>query len=149
MARIEESIFIKRPVDKVFAYALIDLKNMLKLHSNVIEVEQTPSGQMSVGTTYQWFVRIMGRKMKASAKVTEYELNKRIGIDEYFGSSIAKTTFSVEPVEGGTKFTQRNESKFSGFVKVFSPLSVFFTRRQVKEGLNNLKSILEAQTQNP
>jgi hypothetical protein len=145
MRRVEESIVIKCPVDKVFAYAM-DLKSVLKLHSNVIEVEQTSPGQMGVGTTFQWGTRVMGRKMKTIAKVTEYELNKRIGLDEETGSMVGHGTFFIEPVEGGTKFTQRADMKLGGFFGVFSPLSVLFIRKGIRAELNDLKNILESQT---
>ena len=143
MRRVEESIVIKRPAEKVFAYAA-DLKGMLKLHSNVSEVEQTSPGQMSVGTTFQWATRVMGRKMKTIAKITEYELNKMIGLDEETGSMVGHATFFIESVEGGTKFTQRADMKLGGFFGVISPLSVLFIRKGIRAELNDLKNILES-----
>jgi uncharacterized protein YndB with AHSA1/START domain len=49
MARIEESVDIKRPVDKVFAYQT-EAKNWPKWWSFIPEAEQTSQGPIGVGT---------------------------------------------------------------------------------------------------
>ena len=76
MARIEESIDIKRPVDKVFAYTT-DVKSWPKWQAIVTEAEQTSQGPMGIGSTLRWINHMMGLSMKWTGKVTEYEPNKR------------------------------------------------------------------------
>jgi len=78
MARIEESVEIKRPLDKVFAY-MTDAKSWQKWQSIILEAEQTSQGPMRVGTTFKGISRMMGVSMKWTAKATEYELNKKWG----------------------------------------------------------------------
>jgi uncharacterized protein YndB with AHSA1/START domain len=145
MVRIEGSIVIKCPVDKVFAYAT-DVKSMPKWQSTMHEVEQTSPGPMGIGTTLKWVTRgRIDRGMMTTAKVTGYELNKMLSIDIDWRSIAGESTFFVESIEGGTKFTQRNDMKLSRRHKLFSPLLVWAMRKEIKRALNHLESILEAQ----
>jgi uncharacterized membrane protein len=146
MAIIEESIDIKCPVDKVFAYTT-DVKSWSKWQSTVTEAEQTSPGQMGIGTTFKWTIHGgMGLTTKWTAKVTEYEPNKMWSKNEVTGSSVMESRLSFGPIEGGTKFTLRYDMKIGGFFKLFSPMLVSSTRKSMKVALNNIKSILEAQT---
>jgi hypothetical protein len=52
---------------------------------------------------------------------------------------------TFDPVEGGTKVTFVYEMKVGGFLKLLSPIGVSTMRKQTKENLSNLESILEAQ----
>ena len=51
MAIIEETVEIKSPVDKVFAY-VADAKSWPKWHASMLKANQTSSWQMGVGTTF-------------------------------------------------------------------------------------------------
>ncbi|MCJ7523498.1 MAG: SRPBCC family protein, partial [Dehalococcoidia bacterium] len=76
MARIEESVEIKGPVDKVFAYTT-DAKSWPKWQSIILEAEQTSQGPWVVGTTFKGITRLMGLSMKWTATATEYEPNRK------------------------------------------------------------------------
>jgi uncharacterized protein YndB with AHSA1/START domain len=145
MKRIEATVVIKCPIDKVFSYAT-DFKKMPKWQSSMSDIEQTSPGPIGVGATFRWISHMMGLGMRTTAKVTEYEPNKKISFNMNWGSSAGETHFIFEPVEGGTKFTERNDVKFSGLNKLFSPLSVIAVQRTTKIVANNLKNICEAQT---
>ncbi len=145
MARIEESINIKCPVDKVFAYTT-DVDSWSKWQTGLTDAEQTPPGQMAIGTTFRWISHRMGLKLKVTAKVTGYEPNKRWSKDIFTGSSVIEDNLSFEPIEGGTKFTLRWDVKLSGFLKLLSPMFLRSLRKHMTVALNNIKSILEAQT---
>jgi uncharacterized protein YndB with AHSA1/START domain len=145
MEIIEGSIVIKRPVDKVFAYAT-DFKHMPEWQSTMSNIEQTSPGPMGVGATFRWVSHTMGLRMRTNAEIVEYEPNKIISFDMKWGSMTGKTYFLFESVEGGTKFTERNDLNFSGFYKLFSPLSVNSLRKVTKVIVNNLKNICESQT---
>jgi uncharacterized membrane protein len=145
MARIEESVEIKRPVDEVFAYTT-GAKSWPKWQSFIVEAEQTSQGPMGVGTTFKGTNRMMGRSMKWSAKVTEYEPNTKWAKSITCGSVIIEEHMTYEPLEGGINFTIIYDMKVGGFLKLFSPMVVSSTRKETKKSLSNLKSILEAQT---
>ena len=145
MARIEESVEIKRPVDKVFAYTT-DAKSWPKWQSIILEAEQTSQGPWCVGTTTKGTSRMMGLSMKWTAKVAEYEPNRKWAKNITCGSMIIEEHVTYDPIEGRIKFTIVYDMKVGGFLKLFSPMVVCSMRKETKKSLSNLKSILEAQT---
>ena len=145
MARIEESVEIKRPVDKVFAYQT-EAKSWPEWQSFIMEAEQTSQGHIGVDTTFRGTNRMMGLSMKWAAKVTEYEPNRKWGKNITSGSMIIEEHVTFDPIEIGTRFTIVYDMKVGGFLKLFSPMVVSSMRKETKKSLSNLKSILEAQT---
>ena len=146
MARIEESIEIKRPVDKVFTYTT-EAKNWPKWQSFIPEAEQTSPGPVNVGSTFKGVSRMMGRSMKWTAIATEYESNKKWSKNITCGSMEIGEHLAYNPIEGGTAFTIVYDMKVGGFLKLLSPVIAGSVRKETKKSLGNLKSILEAQTQ--
>ena len=144
MARIEESVEIKRPADKVFAYTT-DAKSWAKWQSTIPEAEQTSQGPVGVGTTFKGTIRMMGLSMKWTAKATEYEPNRKFGKNITSGPMTIEQHNTYDPIEGGIKFTIVYDMKVGGFLKLFSPMLVCPIRKELKKALSNLKGILEAQ----
>ena len=143
MARIEESVEIKRPADKVFAYTT-DAKSWPKWQSTIPEAEQTSQGPVGVGTTFKGTIHMMGLSMKWTAKATEYEPNKKFGKTITCGSLTNEQHNTYDPIEGGTRFTIVYNMKIGGLMKLISPMIVSSTRKGLKKALSNLKGILEA-----
>lgn len=145
MARIEESIKIMRPTEKVFAFTT-DAKSWPKWQSIIPTAEQTSPGPVGVHTTFEGKSRLMGLTMSWTAKATEYEP------DKHFSKNITTMGMFIEqhntykPVEGGTQFTILYIIKVRGFFKLFSSMLVRTLRKELKKSLANLKSVLEAQT---
>jgi uncharacterized membrane protein len=145
MARIEESVEIKRPADRVFAFTT-DAKSWPKWQSTFPEAEQTSQGPVGVGTTFKGKIRMMGLTMKWTAKAMEYEPNGKFGKNIACGPITNEQHNTYDPIEGGTKFTIVYNMKVGGLMKLFSPMIVSSTRKALKKALSNLKAILEAQT---
>ena len=144
MARIEESIEIKRPIDKVFAYTT-DVKSWPKWQP-FPEAGQTSQGPMGIGTKTQGTIRMMYLTMKWTAKVMEYELNRKFGKNVSSGPITIEQHNTYDPIEGGTKFTIVYNIKVGSLMKLFSPIVVILIRKGLKKALSNLKNILETQT---
>jgi len=145
MARIEESVEIKHPLDKVFTYTT-DAKSWPKWQSVIVEAEQTSQGPWRVGTTFKGISRMMGLSMKWTAKTTEYEPNRKWGKNITSGPMTIEEHVTYDSIEGRIKFTIVYDSKVDGFLKLLSPMMVHSMRKETKKSLSNLKSILEAQT---
>jgi uncharacterized membrane protein len=143
MVKIEESIEIKRPVDKVFAYTT-DAKSWPKWQSMLPEAEQTSAGEVRVGTTFKGVVRLMGLRMKWTATATEYEPDKCWGKTIASGGIVNKERMIYEPLEGRTKFTIVYDMNVGGFMKLFSAMIGCSMRRETKKSLGNLRKVLEA-----
>lgn len=144
MSVIQESIEIKRPIEKVFAYTT-DAKSWPKWQP-FPEAEQTSQGPMGVGATTKGKIRMMGLTMKWTAKVTEYEPNKKFGKNIISGPITNEQHNTYEPIEGGTKYTIRYDMKVGGLMKLFSSVVVSSMGKALKKALSNLKGLLEAQT---
>jgi hypothetical protein len=145
MARIEESVEIKRPVDKVFAYTT-DAKSWAKWQSIITEAEQTSQGHVGVGTTFKGISRMMGLSMKWTSKATEYEPTRKFGKNITSASMTVEQHNTYDPIDGGVKFTIVYDMKVRGLFKLLSSMLVSSMRKELKKSLSNLKSILEAQT---
>ena len=138
MARIEESVEIRRSVDKVFAYTT-DAKTWPKWQSTIPEAEQTSQGSVRVGTTFKGTIRMMGLSMKWTAKATEYEPNRKFGKNITCGPITNEQHNTYDPIEGGTKFTIVYNMKVGGLMKLFSPIVASSMRKGVKEGSGQLE----------
>jgi uncharacterized protein YndB with AHSA1/START domain len=143
MGKIEESVEINLPVDKVFIYTT-DAKSWPKWHAAIPEAEQTSQGQMGVGTTFKGKGRMMGMTSKWTAKTTEYEPDKKWGKIIDSGSVIIDDKLLFDSTDKGTKFTMVYDVKVSGFLKLLSSMIMSSMHKQLKLDLINLKRILEA-----
>jgi uncharacterized membrane protein len=146
MARIEDSIVIKRSVDKVFAYTT-DAKNWPKWQSFIPEAEQTSQGPVKVDATFKGVSRVMGRSMKWTAVATEYESNEKWAKNIASGNVAIEEHMTYSPVEGGTAFTIEYNMKAGGFLKLLLPMMARSMSKETKKSLGNLKTILESSTQ--
>jgi len=144
MSRIEGTVIIKSPADKVFAYTT-EAKSWPKWHGAIPEAEQTSKGQMGVGTTFRGKSRMMGQTSEWTAKMTEYEPHKRWGKVIDSGSLVVNDKLVCDPAEGGTRLTMVYEVKVGGILKLLSPVIISSMRKQLKLDLASLKGILEAQ----
>ena len=145
MARIEESVEINSPVDKVFVYTT-QAESWPKWQSFITAAEQTSQWDVDVGTTFKGTNKMMGLSLKWDAKATEYELNRKWAKNITCGSMTVKEHVTYDPIEEGTKFTILYDMKVGGFLKLFSPIVVSSMCKETKKSLSNLKNILEAQT---
>jgi uncharacterized membrane protein len=143
MAVIKETVEIKCPADKVFAYAA-DAKSWPKWHLSMLEANQTSSGQLGIGTTFGGVNKVMGRRMPWTSKVTEYIANKKWCETISSGSTLIEEQITFDPIEGGTKFTEVYDMKVGGFLKLLSPMVKSSMQKEMKTNLSRLKSILEA-----
>ena len=144
MPKIEESVEIKRPVDKVFAYTT-DAKNWPMWQSTIPEAEQTSEGAVRVGTTFRGTIRMIGLSMKWTAIATEYEPNRRFSKNISSGPVSNGQHNTYDPLDGGTKFTIVYDLKVGGFMALFSSIMACSMRKGLKKALGNLKGTLEAQ----
>src|SRR5512136_855923 len=131
MSRIEGTVIIKKPADKVFAYTT-EAKSWPKWHGAIPEAEQTSKGQIGVGTTFRGKSRMMGQTSEWTAKMTEYEPYKRWGKVIDSGSLVIDDKLVCDPAEGGTRLTMVYEVKVGGILKLLSPVIISSMRKQLK-----------------
>ena len=142
MARIEESIAIRCPVGEVFALTT-DAARWCTWHTAIPEAEQTSGGPVGVGTTFRGTTRLMGRSMPWTATATQYKVNEKFGKNIDSGSVVIEQHNTYTPTPEGTMFSMVYDMRFSGGMRVLSPLIVRSMRREMKNSLMKMKQILE------
>jgi hypothetical protein len=142
MSRIEESVEVFCPVEKLFAFTT-DAGSWNKWQSTIPEAEQTSQGPVGIGTTFRGTSRVMGRSMNWTAKVTEYEPNRIFGKNIDSGPVFIEQHNAYTPSEKGAVFTLAYTIRVKGFMKLFSPMLTRSMHKELKKSLGNLKKVLE------
>jgi uncharacterized protein YndB with AHSA1/START domain len=141
MIKVENSITINAPVEKVFAF-VTDPDNSTKWQGGVDAVEY--DGEQTVGGKYTEVRKFMGREMRTTLEVTRLEENKLWAAKTLSGPVPYEVTVTYEPAGGGTKMTTTVEAEPGGFFK----LAEGAVRKQLESGLEEdsqtLKSMIES-----
>ena len=145
MARIQESVDIKKPAERVYAYTT-DASSWPKWQTIIPQSEQTSSGPVAVGTTFKGMSHMMGLSMKWTAKTTQYDPPGKFGKLITTAGMIVDQHDTFTPIEGGTRFTLTYDVKARNIFILFSPMMVSTMRKELKKSLGNLKGVLEAQS---
>jgi len=143
MAKLQKSIMINAPVEKVFAY-LSDPNNLPEIWPSMVEikdVQPAPGG----GYNFGWVYKMAGMRFEGASETTEEIPNQRTvtkstkGIESHF-------VWTYEPENGSTKLTVEIEYKVP--VPLLGKLAESFILKQNdQEGdtlLSNLKARMEA-----
>jgi len=144
MARIEASVTIKRPVEEVFDF-VTNAANVTQWRSGISESSQTSEGPVGVGATMRGVARVMGRQLKMTSEVTEYEPNRKYSTKTTSGPIPVRMSYTFESVNGGTRVIFVGDAQLGGFLKLIEPLVVRQQQRQSEAAFANLKELLEAQ----
>ena len=143
MAKLQKSILIDAPVEKVFAY-MSDPNNMPEIWPSMVEVKDVqpaPAG----GYNFGWVYKMAGVRFDGASETTEEIPNQRTvtkstkGIESHF-------VWTYEPENGGTKLTVDIEYKVP--VPLLGKLAESFIIKQNDHEsdtlLSNLKARMEA-----
>jgi len=143
VARAETSLVINCPVDKVFAY-LTDIPRGTEWQSELVEVQQTSSGPVGIGTTIREVRRFLGRNLESTFTITEYEPDYRMGFESTSGPIPMRAYYSLEGTASTAKVTLAVEAELTGVFKMTEPLVIHSAKRQMDADIARLKEILEA-----
>ena len=148
MTTIEESVFIHRAPDDVFRF-VSDPTNSARWQTTVLQSRQTTPGPMAVGTRATEVRRFLGRRLESEWEVVEYEPPRTSAVRGVSGPIPFTGRFTVEPADGGTRFTFGVELDAHGFFKLAEPIFSQITRREIASNLGHLKDLLEAGADEP
>lgn len=145
MARYEQSIVIRRPVEEVFAY-MDDVRREPEWQTQLVEAEQTPSGPTAVGTRKRYVSRFLGKRLENTYVVKTYERNRRL-VARSTPDSVLDATSDLrwEPVPEGTRVTMALDGTAAGPLR-FVPGALLQStfEKEVSATLTRLKERLEA-----
>ena len=116
MISVEKSVQIDKPVAEVFAY-VTSYEQVTKWQGGVEAVE-SESGVNAVGEKYTEVRKFLGREMKTTLEITEFEANARWAVKALDGPAPYQAATIFETSNGGTKITTKVEAEPSGFFKM-------------------------------
>ena len=143
MAKLERSITINAPVEKVFDYMQIPT-NLPEIWPSMVEakdVERLPNG----GNSFRWVYKMAGMHFEGTSVDTEVVANERV-VSETRGGIEGDMMWTFELEDPGTKVTSRIE--YTVPIPVLGKLAervvVKMNERESEVLLANLKAVMEA-----
>jgi len=143
MIRFDLDTHIYRPLKQVFAFVATP-ENDFQWQYGTLASAQLSGGDLARGTLFRAVGHLLGQRMEIVYEVTVFELNKRYGFKSISGPMNSDTLFTFEISRGGTKVILTLETNPNELVPNQSIVVKQF-KKQHKENLAMLKSILEAQ----
>lgn len=143
MTKVERTLVINQPVEKVFAY-VTNPRNNPKWQPDILESRISPDEPTHVGTRVTDVRSLLGRKLELTTEVTEFEPNKMMRVRSTSGPIPLSGYITFEPVDGGTKVNFLAEAEPTGFFKLAERMFSSTWRKGVEDSLNKLKELLEA-----
>lgn len=133
---------IARPVTEVVAYAG-DPTNAPEWYVNIGSVRWRTEPPVRVGSQMDFVARFLGRRIAYTYQVTELVPDRRLVMETAQGPFPMRTTYTWEPVEGGTRMTLSNAGEPRGFARLGAPVLERAMRRATSKDLARLKALLE------
>ena len=142
MPKMEKTITIDAPIEKVFGY-LDEPTNLPEIWPSVVEVkdvQRLPNG----GTSFRDVYKMVGVRFEGTSEDTEYVANQRM-VNKTKGGIEGTTIFMFQPEAGGTKVTYEFEGDVPIPVlgKPAEAVIVRQTERETELMLANLKDRME------
>ena len=138
MAVIKNSVWIERPVEEVFDYA-VDMRNEREFNPDLQSIEKVTDGPVGVGTTYlaKW-----KQSQQIEVRCTGYD-RPREWVYVNGGPVSVTLHIKVEPERGGTRLVSRFDAHPNGWFVLVFPVFLMIMRRAEKGVGLNLKKALE------
>lgn len=143
MIHFELNTQIYRPLTQVFAFVATP-ENDFQWQYGTLASSQISNGEFGLGTLFRAVEHLLGRRIETTYEVTAFELNKRYGFKSVSGLVDTLTLYTFEITGAGTKVTLSMETDPKDTFKPDGVIVVKKFKKQYKENLAMLKSILEA-----
>jgi polyketide cyclase/dehydrase/lipid transport protein len=145
MPRVEETIAIEQPPEKVFEFVTTPENDHL-WSSTALERRRESPGPIRVGSRIRAVDKFLGRRIESVFEVTEHEPNTRSSI-RLEGPIEARGSYILEPLDGRTLFRWVLEADpgLGGLYlgRVTDPLVTILFRRRLRFDLRKLRDVLE------
>ncbi len=141
MPRVEYSIVINQPIDKVFMYTT-NPANYINWQPWILDSQS--ERRISIGTRIEVISQFMGRKLDMTTQVIEYVPNKRLVAQGVPNSFFRKVVYTFESQNGDTRVNYMADFQPRGILQLLGPLAENRFRKAVEESFLNLKGLLEA-----
>jgi hypothetical protein len=143
MIHFDSSTQIYRPLKQVFAFVATP-ENDFQWQYGTLTSSQLSSGGIGLGTLFRVVGHLIGRRIEAIYEVTAFEMNKRYGFKSVSGPVDSYTLYTFEMTDGSTKINLITETNPRDLFKPNDTVIIKKFKKQCKENLAMLKSVLEA-----
>ncbi len=140
--RVEHSVDIARPVERVFAYTS-DPENDPAWAGAKSQVRRLSAGPTVVGSRHRERVSFMGRRIDHSVEVVDLQPNASITWRDDDGPAPGTIVYGYRAVGDGTCFTLRLDVELGGALALAEPLVRRTADQQVQADLAALRRVLE------
>lgn len=134
---VEVEAVIPYPPEVVAAYAG-DPGNAPTWYANIVSVDRRTPPPLAVGSRMDFVATFLGRRLSYTYEVVALEPGRRLVMRTADGPFPMETTYTWEPVPGGTRMRLRNRGTPSGFAKVAAPVVATAMRRAMTKDLARL-----------
>ena len=138
----KSSIKIDRPVAEVFRF-VTDADGGTKWH-RANRISPVSEGPIGLGSTYRVEGRFLFWKFDSRSEVTAFEENRLVEYSSDTGMYAYTLRYELEPIEGGTQFTEIGEANPKGLLKFAIRLFAGGAKSNSERGLKLLKTELES-----
>jgi hypothetical protein len=138
---VEVEKVIAFPPQEVAAYAG-DPTNAPQWYANIQSVSWRSGPPIAVGSLLDFEAKFLGRRLVYTYRVEALEPGRRLVMATSSGPFPMETTYTWEPVPGGTLMRLRNRGTPSGFSTVAAPVMAKAMRRAMTKDLDRLASRL-------
>lgn len=142
MPRVECSIVINQPIDKVFSYTT-NPANFINWQPWILDSQS--DHRIGIGSQIEVLSRFMGQRLDMTTQVTEYVPNKRLMAQGAKKSFFQKMVYTFERDNGSTKVNYTVDIQPRGLLGLLGPMVVNRFRNAVEDSFLRLKGILEAE----
>jgi uncharacterized protein YndB with AHSA1/START domain len=143
VVRAEESIFVERPIEEVFAY-LTDLERVPEWQTNVLFLQLQSGGSLRTGAQLVELRKFLGRKVESVVEVTAYQPPHLYTIKVQSGPIPFEISNALSESGGGTRIDAIVEGEPGRFFGLVEWRVVKAVERELWNSLATLKDILEA-----
>ena len=146
MVRFEDSIAIARPPGAVFAL-LADLEHVDRWQSGIVTSKLVSEGPVRIGTRFTEKMRVVRWKVDTTCEVTEYEPERIFAFHTVSDGRIQyEGRFEIEPLGEGCRLSAKGTASLGGRWRLLEPLMRLDTKRELREELESIKSLVEGET---
>jgi coenzyme Q-binding protein COQ10 len=142
MAKVERTIVLNVPVEKVFSY-ISDPNNELDSIPSITDIRDVTG--KGVGQKWGWSYKMVGISLKGESEIIEYVPNQRL-VQKSKGGIESTWTYTLNPENGGTRMNLVVEFTIPIPVlgKVGERMILNRTEREADLAMTNIKERLES-----
>lgn len=140
----ELEIHVNRPVDVVFAY-LTDVTTYTSWQTGLVEYRQTSAGPLAVGSTGVAVRTVMGQRAESTWQVTELTPPTTYTVKGTSSPLAYEIAYTLRSADDGTHLHVRFQAQPTGLLKIAEPVLAGSIKRDVEEGHQHLKTLLESE----